>query len=112
MGSKIIVAGAGHGGIIAAYHLAQNGYDVTVFEMKSSLDELGYDWEDAFDIEAFEAAEIPVYPDGIKDCVDICFHGPKEDEVIIQNRHGRQNVRMFRKDLYRHIVTLAESAGV
>lgn len=112
MGSKIIVAGAGHGGIIAAYHLAQNGYDVTVFEMKSSLDELGYDWEDAFDIEAFEAAEIPVYPDGIKDCVDIWFHGPKEDEVIIQNRHGRQNVRMFRKDLYRHIVTLAESAGV
>ena len=29
---KIIVAGAGHGGLTAAYNLAKNGFDVTVYE--------------------------------------------------------------------------------
>ena len=32
MDRKIIVAGAGHGGIVAAYYLALEGYDVTVYE--------------------------------------------------------------------------------
>ena len=31
---KIIVAGAGHGGLTAAFMLAEQGYDVTVFEAK------------------------------------------------------------------------------
>lgn len=112
MSSKILVAGAGHGGIIAAYHLAKNGYDVTIFEKKKRLKDLGYDWEDAFEIETFEIADIPVYPEGIKDCLDMHFHGPKEDQVITRHRKGTQNVRMFRKDLYRHIINLAVEAGV
>ena len=32
MGKKIIVAGAGHGGITAAALLAKAGFDVTVYE--------------------------------------------------------------------------------
>ncbi len=112
MNKKILVAGAGHGGIIAAYNLALKGYDVTVFEKEKNLQALGYDWEDAFDIEAFEKANIPVYAEGIKDCPNIHFHGPNEGQEIIQDRKGKQNVRMYRKDLYRHIVTLAENAGV
>ena len=32
MGKKIIVAGAGHGGIAAGALLAKNGFDVTVYE--------------------------------------------------------------------------------
>ena len=31
---NIIVAGAGHGGLVAAARLAKAGYDVTVYEMK------------------------------------------------------------------------------
>lgn len=112
MSKKILVAGAGHGGIIAAYNLAKNGYDVTVFEKNKNMSSLGYDWEDAFDIKAFEVANIPVFADGIKDCPDIHFHGPKEEQVITQHRGGRQNVRMYRKDLYRHIITLAKEVGV
>ncbi len=112
MNKKILVAGAGHGGIIAAYHLAKNGYDVTVFEKKKKLRDLGYDWEDAFEIETFEIADIPVFPEGIKDCLDMQFHGPDESRTITKSRTGMQNVRMNRRDLYRHIVDVAVNSGV
>ena len=42
---KIIVAGAGHGGLTAAYNLSKNGFDVTVFE-KGDREGLGYDWHE------------------------------------------------------------------
>ena len=38
---KILVAGAGHGGITCAYNLAKAGYDVTVIE-KNKREALGY----------------------------------------------------------------------
>ena len=46
---KIIVAGAGHGGLTAAALLAQSGYDVTVYE-KNAREDMGYDWHDVFDV--------------------------------------------------------------
>ena len=44
---KVIVAGAGHGGLVAASKLAKFGYDVSVYE-KKQREELGHDWEDRF----------------------------------------------------------------
>ena len=35
---KIVVAGAGHGGLTASYHLALKGYDVTVLEYKEKAE--------------------------------------------------------------------------
>ena len=43
---KIIIAGAGMGGMIAAERLAKLGFDVTVYEQSPSLDEMRYDWHD------------------------------------------------------------------
>lgn len=45
MAKNIVVAGAGHGGLSAALNLAENGYDVTVFEAKKK-EEMGWDWHD------------------------------------------------------------------
>lgn len=52
---KILVAGAGHGGLSAAYNLALGGADVTVFEKKKRED-LGYDWEDITPFDSFDYA--------------------------------------------------------
>ena len=48
MGKNIVVAGLGHGGIVAAALLSEKGYDVTVYE-KGSEGTLGHDWTDMFD---------------------------------------------------------------
>ena len=44
---KIVVAGAGHGGLAAAALLAEAGHDVTLYE-KKQRNQLGHDWEDRF----------------------------------------------------------------
>ena len=54
MAKKIIVAGAGHGGITCGALLAKNGYDVTVYE-RNTEDNMGHDWTDIFDPKAFKA---------------------------------------------------------
>lgn len=53
MKNNIVVAGAGHGGLVAAARLAAYGFDVTVIEKKSES-ELGHDWEDRFTFELLE----------------------------------------------------------
>ena len=62
MSVKIIVAGAGHGGIAAAAILAQNGYDVTVYE-RGKEGTLGYDWTDIFAPGALKIAGIGMPPE-------------------------------------------------
>ena len=58
---KILVAGAGHGGLVAAALLAKQGCDVTVYEAKREED-IGHDWEDRFTFSLLEkivGKEIP-----------------------------------------------------
>lgn len=43
---KVIVAGAGTGGLVAAERLGKLGFEVTVYEKAASLDEMRYDWHD------------------------------------------------------------------
>ena len=43
---KIVIAGAGIGGMIAAERLSKLGFDITVFELAPSVDEMRYDWHD------------------------------------------------------------------
>ena len=43
---KVIVAGAGTGGLVAAERLGKLGFEVTVYEKAVSLDEMRYDWHD------------------------------------------------------------------
>ena len=61
---KILVAGAGHGGLAAAALLAAQGYEVEVFEQKKR-GELGHDWEDRFAFANLQrAANVREFPAG------------------------------------------------
>jgi len=52
---KVVVIGAGPGGVILARELALKGIDVSIYE-KGSFEELGHDWSDAVEYAALKKA--------------------------------------------------------
>ncbi len=116
MGKKIIVAGAGHGGITAAALLAEKGFDVTVYE-KCEEGKLGYDWTDIFDPKALDVVGCP-WPseDKFEWKVDMTFWGPntKEENKIRQrvpNDKNEMEIKMERSDIYDMLINFALSKG-
>lgn len=108
---KIIVAGAGHGGLTAAYHLAKAGYEVTVYE-KNLRENLGHDWHDYMDMTAFDGSDIPrpdesIYRYGARQA----FRNPKGN-VKIEVAYKEDARVMDRKVLYGYLLSLADEAGV
>ena len=114
MSRNIIIAGAGHGGLTAAYHLAKNGFNVTVYERAAQESDLGYEWEDFFDARTFDEAEIPAPETGLIPKVPISFYGPDpEVEPICQTfESGETEMHMNRKELCAHLIRIAKEAGV
>lgn len=112
MKAKIIVAGMGHGGLAAAAILAENGFDVTVYEQKSE-GTLGYDWTDIFDPKALSAAGLPM---PAKDLYtykeDMTFFNPSLSVGLKQHVPEQQReIKMERRDLYAHLIHCAEKSG-
>ena len=60
--SDFLVAGAGHGGLCAALHLAKAGQRVTVFERLPEA-RLGYDWTDVIEVGVLERCGFSSLPD-------------------------------------------------
>ncbi len=114
MSKNIIVAGAGHGGLTAAYHLAKSGFNVTVYERTVQENELGYDWEDFFDARTFDEAEIPAPETGMIPKVPISFYGPdpKAEPIRQTFEAGEVEMHMNRKELCAHLIGIAKEAGV
>lgn len=112
---NIIVAGAGHGGLVAAAKLAEKGNSVTVIEKKKRGD-LGHDWEDRFTFSFLEKLGIICEKDLPDDIWhfrgDCAFVSPaKRKRVIINyNDENRQRI-MWRKPLINMLVEYAERSG-
>ncbi len=110
--ARILVAGAGCGGLVAAIKLAEAGHNVTIFE-KSDKHSSGLEQTDAIDLSAFEMAGIPVSPDFTigkniltiippdKTVSSITLPPPSEDSVIVD-----------RRQLAKHLIELCEENGV
>ncbi len=60
---KIIVVGAGIGGLFAAGLLAKDGHEVTVFEKVKGPEEMRYDWHDDVNPSVFTKLSVPI-PEG------------------------------------------------
>lgn len=109
---KILVAGAGHGGITCAYNLAKAGYDVTVIE-KNKRDALGYDWDDSLSQAAFIGSGIPCPEE--KDVIALktmAFTNPSFSVKLTIPPECQVGYMMDRKVLINYIISHAESAGV
>ena len=111
--SKIIVAGAGHGGLTAAYNLAKAGHSVTVFE-KNDPQETGHDWHDGLSLFTFDRVNMP-RPDKslLTPNKDMLFYNPKKSVSLELNFPENPNtVFIDRQNLVRHLVKCCEEAGV
>lgn len=113
MSRKIIVAGSGHGGLIAAAKLAKAGYNVTVYE-KKKRDELGHDWEDRFDfqtvLDAVEASEMPEGSWRYRGNTE--FVSPsKRTQIKIEFTGDKRQKVMWRKPLIQMLLGYAEKCG-
>lgn len=112
MDKKIIVAGAGHGGIVAAYYLAQNGFDVTVYE-KGEEGKLGYEQSDSVHLDGFELAGIPAPEEYVvtKTPITFCVPGTDIEPISQLEASDSLTVEIDRNVLYHYLISLAEEAG-
>ncbi len=109
---RILVAGAGHGGLTAAYNLALKGYDVTVIESKGRED-LGYDWHDALEMSAFTDSGIPCPPESMyTPGIPQVFTNPSATVKVPLPFVEGAGFNMDRKVLINYLVSCAESVGV
>lgn len=109
---KIIVAGGGHGGTVAAIKLAQLGFDVTIFEVKEE-GSLGLPQTDALDIKSFEFAQIPV-PDYFRRGKNEITFVPKDKTAGSLTLPLQDEVSLLvdRIELIEYLFKLAQDCGV
>ena len=109
--SKIIVAGAGHGGLVAAIKLTKAGHEVLVFE-KSKKEDMGYPQSDTIEKRAFAYAGIPIPKN--------CVHGKNTITFIPMEKDvapftippaEEESIIVDRKVLINHLIDLASQAG-
>ena len=113
MENKVIVAGAGHGGIVAAYYLALAGKNVTVYE-KERRENLGHEQSDFIHLDGFEKSGIPIPEEYRRVRIPITFSVLGEDIIPVSQHESEnlQNVCIERHALYEYLISLAENAGV
>ena len=109
---KILVAGAGHGGLSAAIRLANAGYDVTVYE-RQKRESMGYDWFDTVTASLFTGADLPETPEGtMLPFYEMRYFAPDMETSITKAGTGGGLRFIDRKVLIRHLLAVAEAAGV
>ncbi len=110
--SRIIVAGGGHGGVIAAIKLASLGFDVSLFE-KEEKETLGLLQTDAIDESAFTYAGIEISEDFEIGKNKITFV-PLEQESgsLTLPPQSENSVLADRRRLINYLFSLAKESGV
>ena len=112
MMKKIIVAGAGHGGLAAAALLAKQGYEVTVLEAKKRA-EMGHDWHDVMSKASltdtgFSMPEKSVFTP----YTNTSYLSPSQQtEIVEPYKVSEWSGYIDRKVLLKHLITEAETAG-
>lgn len=106
--TRIIIIGAGLGGLYVAKTLGNAGFDITVYE-KRKRDDLGYPWHDAISRNTFKKTDIDVPDDFILNKQILNFYSPMGEGFIRQAEKQRKNFDVDRTKLIYLLVELAES---
>ncbi|MDD7354838.1 MAG: NAD(P)-binding protein, partial [Oscillospiraceae bacterium] len=106
MKGKILVAGAGHGGLSCAANLAKSGFDVTVLE-KQKRENLGYDWDDVFFIDCLDKAGFPKMNEkNYHHSYPLHCTSPNKKDWILQDFSGHDlDCSVDRKYLLRYMIS-------
>ncbi len=118
---KIIIAGAGIGGMAAAAELGRMGFDVTVYERSQSLDQMRYDWHDDVNPDIFKRLGIPIPAEHFKkkswtfvapfEAVTREFHQDERHPDFSIERRPLNRVLYERAEPYAQFVFGAEVTG-
>lgn len=113
MNKKVIIAGAGHGGLVCAYNLAKNGFSVTVYE-KSQREELGYDWLDTMEKYVFKDCNLPQPPEDVfGEYETAVFNSPYKSIAVGKGGRVRKSLGYAdRKWLINYLIDSCLSVGV
>lgn len=127
MNYRVVVVGAGPGGLVLARDLAGQGIGVTVYE-KESFEEIGHNWSDAVEYSALKAAglDMPELP-GCQWKGALVKGGPEEPGIFEKHAvprlkvysPGRESFKEIdfdmittdRRRLAQHLAMEAEAAG-
>lgn len=114
MGKKILIAGAGHGGLVAGAYLAEKGFEVELFE-RGQREDLGHDWHDTMKNFTFRLAGIDnVNEKDIDLRKDNIFYPPSLAVAVTvpETPVDKRDYEVDRKTLYRYLIGNAEEKGV
>lgn len=111
--AKILVAGCGHGGLVAAWKLAAAGHSVTVYEKKARR-ALGYEEKDSFDAAAMRYAgiEIPDHYWAENNRLTFIPLDADAPALTMPKVEPSTTLTVDRRMLLADLIALAEGAGV
>ncbi|MBR6005068.1 MAG: NAD(P)-binding protein, partial [Clostridia bacterium] len=107
--SRIIVAGAGHGGLVAAIKLAASGHEVTVYD-KQKKGEYYLDQRDSFEAGSMEYAgiDIPEHYRAKSNSLTFVPIGDETPALTLPAKEGSETLTVERKELHEYLINLAE----
>ena len=104
---KIIILGAGIGGLYVAGELGKLGYSVVVYERRLRH-ELGYPWADSVSKDTFKNVDITLPDDSYISKQVLNFYSPSGYGYIKQAQRASKNLDVDRKKLIEYLIALAE----